>query len=352
MTKQVITLDPACYQRHVIHAQERQWAETNCYVDVWIELLHAWGFEPIAALPFTLAADFEGDQWTFFKFPLADLDELFGIDVQELMIWRPLIDHIEEQVRLGRPILVEMDSYFLPDTAGTAYQREHVKSTVAIVEINRAAQRLGYFHGQGYYHLSGDDFVNVLHLNGIPHSSVLPPYVEIAKRRAIKPLTGDALTQVSLQRLSAELSKLPDQNPFEKFKPRFAADLNWLTEQPIEIFHQYSFATLRQFGACYELSATYLKWLQSRGVTDLDRVTEQFASLSTGAKTMQFQLARAMARKRTLDISPIDQMSGVWRAATDELKSRFLSARVSDMTAPVRSSTAGSGSSPAIAQTV
>ena len=86
MTKSVFALDPGNYQRHVIHAQERQWAETNCYVDVWIELLHAWGFEPIAALPFTLAIDFEGDQWTFFKFPHADLYSLFGLDVQELQI--------------------------------------------------------------------------------------------------------------------------------------------------------------------------------------------------------------------------------------------------------------------------
>ena len=27
----------------------------------------------MAALPFTLTVDLEGDQWTFFKFPLADL---------------------------------------------------------------------------------------------------------------------------------------------------------------------------------------------------------------------------------------------------------------------------------------
>ena len=50
--------------------RERAWAETNCYVDLWVELLHALGHDPIAALPFTLAIDFEGDQWTFFKFPL------------------------------------------------------------------------------------------------------------------------------------------------------------------------------------------------------------------------------------------------------------------------------------------
>src|SRR4051795_7634725 len=129
MMKQILPLDPTRYQRHPIHGADRHWAETNCYVDVWVELLHALGFEPIAALPFTLAIDFEGDQWTFFKFALADLHELYGLDVQELAIWRPLVAHIEEQVTLGRPVLVELDSFHLPDTAGSAYRIAHVKST-------------------------------------------------------------------------------------------------------------------------------------------------------------------------------------------------------------------------------
>src|SRR6478736_3497976 len=119
MSHQVISLDPLKYQRHDIHARERQWAETNCYVDVLIELLHAWGFEPVAALPFTVAIDFEGDQWTFFKFQHSDLHRLFGIEIQELQIWRPLVDHLQQQVELGRPVLVELDSFYLPDTAGT-----------------------------------------------------------------------------------------------------------------------------------------------------------------------------------------------------------------------------------------
>jgi hypothetical protein len=324
MTTPVVPLEPANYQRHMIHAGERQWAETNCYVDVLIELLHAWGFEPIAALPFTLGIDFEGDQWTFFKFPHADLDHLFGLDVQELQIWRPLVCHIEEQIELGRPLLVELDSFYLPDTAGTAYQRAHVKSTVAVVEIDIAQKHMGYFHGQGYYHLSGDDFVNVLHLNGVPHSSVLPPYVEIVKRRNRPAPTADELTRASLSRLQAELRKLPERNPFENFKPRFETDLKWLANEPIETFHQYSFATLRQFGACYELAATYLRWLQSRQVDGLQESAQAFDSLSNGAKTMQFQLARAMARKRTLDLTPLDQMATTWRTVTDHLKLRFL----------------------------
>ena len=99
------------YQRHPIHSGERIWAETNCYADVLIELIHGLGFEPSAALAFTLAIDFEGDQWTFFKFPHEDLLQLFGIEIQEFNPWHSLADHVAKQISLGRPVLVEMDSF-------------------------------------------------------------------------------------------------------------------------------------------------------------------------------------------------------------------------------------------------
>ncbi|HEX4131822.1 MAG TPA: DUF1839 family protein [Pirellulales bacterium] len=318
MKRHVLALDPATYQRHRIHTQERHWAETNCYVDVWVELLHAWGFEPLAAAPFTVAIDFEGDQWTFFKFPLADLAELYGLDVQELAIWRPLVGHVEEQIGLGRPVLVELDSFYLPDTAGTAYQLAHVKSTVAAVEIDVAERRLGYFHGQGYYELLGDDFANVFRLNGAG-PDVLPPYTEFVKRRSGEALSREALVETSLRLLWRQLDLLPEANPFAKFKPRFAADMDWLAHEPLEVFHQYSFATLRQFGACYELAATYLGWLMANDVPGLDESMHAFSALSSGAKTMQFQLARAMARKKPLDLSPLDEMARTWASAIDGL---------------------------------
>ncbi len=319
-----LTLSPTDHQRHRLHTQERSWAETNCYVDVWIELLHAWGFEPIAAMPFTTTIDFEGDQWTFFKFPHADLEELFGLDVQELAIWRPLEVHVDEQLGLGRPMLVELDSYYLPDTAGTAYHTAHVKSTVAAMEIDVAARRLGYFHGQGYYELAGDDFLNVFRMTGNFSPDVLPPYAEIVKRRNPAPPIGERLIAASLEVLRRHLCRLPTENPFNKFKARFAADLQWLAGASLEMFHQYSFATLRQFGASFECAATYLKWLEEHHVDGLENATSGFIALSIGAKTLQFQLARAIARRKPLDLAPVDELAGTWQATTDGLAKRFL----------------------------
>ncbi|MCE9607257.1 MAG: DUF1839 family protein [Planctomycetia bacterium] len=318
------TLNPVDYRRHRLHTQARSWAETNCYVDVLIELLHASGFEPIAALPFPAAIDFEGDQWTFFKFPHADLFDLFGLDVQELALWRPIEQHLDEQIRLGRPVLVELDSYYLPDTAGTTYHVGHQKSTIAAMQIDVAQKRLGYFHGQGYYELRDDDFVDIFHINGLASPAILPPYAEFVKRRVVEVPRGAWLVDASLRLLKRYLTRLPEANPLEKFKPRFAADLEWLAGASLETFHQYSFATLRQFGAAYECTATYLKWLAEHDVVGLEEPIEAFTALSTGAKTLQFQLARAMARKKTLDLAPLDDLAGTWRTAVESLSGRLL----------------------------
>lgn len=311
--KRIAVLNASTYQRHLIHGENRTWAETNCYSDVVIELLHGLGHEPIAALPFTFAIDFEGDQWTFFKFPDADLLELYGLDIQELAVWRPLVDHITDQVSAGRPVLVELDSYFLPDTAGSAYKLSHVKSTVAVNEIDKAARHLGYFHNQGYYVLDGADFSDVFQLEGLVHERMLPPYIEYVKTRADFALqTLPQLVELSLSLLKKHLGRVPQNNPFVQFKTRFTQDLQWLMTADMESFHAYSFATLRQYGACFELSETYLRWLGEQGVKELDVALNAFQKISQTAKAFQFQLARAMARKKPLDLSPLDQMSMHW----------------------------------------
>jgi hypothetical protein len=321
--KQILPLDPKTYQRHLIHGENRTWAETNCYSDVIIEQVHALGFEPIAALAFTLGIDFEGDQWTFFKFPHGDVLELYGLDLQEFNPWRSMVHHIEEQVGAGRPVLVELDSYFLPDTAGTAYRLAHVKSTVSVNMIDIQGRRLGYFHNAGYYELEGEDFTNIFQLNGLVHERMLPPYIEYVKRRDIK-LTESQILEISLRQLKTHLQLAPRANPFVVFKTRLEKDLQWLMQEDIGMFHIYSFANLRQYGACFELTATYLRWLEGKGVEGLSKAIESFDQISQTAKSFQFLLARSMARKKPLDLGSVDAMATHWSTGMSELKSRVL----------------------------
>jgi len=312
----VAPLDPASYRRHAIHGDGRIWAETNCYTDLLVELVHALGHEPVACLPFTLAIDFEGDQWTFFKPSHADLMRLYGLDVQELAIWRPVLEHVVEQVERGNPVLVELDSFHLPDTAGTAYRLLHNKTTVGVNEIDPKLKRMGYFHNAGYFVVQGEDFDRLFEF------AHLPPYAEIMKRRE-GALTGDALVQCSLGILREHLARVPGKNPFAAFKQRFEQDLAWLMQAPIERFHVYSFATLRQYGACFELAETYLRWLAANGVRGVHESAVCLHEIAETAKAFQFQLARSMMRKKPLDLSPIDAMGAKWESAMGTLKARF-----------------------------
>jgi hypothetical protein len=321
---QIMPLDPTSYRRHPIHGENRTWAETNCYTDVIVELLHSLGCEPRATLPFTLTIDFEGDQWTFFKYPDSDLLELYGLDIQELAVWRPLVQHIEDQIAVGHPVLVELDSYFMPDTAGSAYKLAHMKSTVAVNEIDIENRHLGYFHNQGYYHLDGQDFTDIFQLDGLVHERVLPPYIEFVKKAPrFQTLTAPQLTAASLGLLKKHLQRVPQTNPFIPFKEKFNRDLDWLMTADIGVFHAYSFATLRQYGACFELSETYLRWLEEQGENGLTAAIEAFQQISQQTKAFQFQLARSMARKKPLDLSPLDNMAEHWQRGMHDLMQRY-----------------------------
>lgn len=79
-----------------LNGPDRIWAETNCYTDLWLSVLTALRLDPHACLAYTLAVDFLDDQWTFFKPSHDDLRILYGIDTQEMTLWRPLVEHVLE----------------------------------------------------------------------------------------------------------------------------------------------------------------------------------------------------------------------------------------------------------------
>jgi hypothetical protein len=322
MRAELLSLDHASYENNPLHREDRVWQETNCYVDLWIEVLHGLGLDVNAALAFTLNLDFQGDQWAFFKFPLEDLRALYGIDVNEMNVWRPLEHHVAEQLGLGRMMTIEVDSWYLPDTAGVSYQIEHVKTSIATNMIDPDARHLGYFHGSGYYEVSGADFDGLFHLDAPRPERLLPPYVELIRLDDLRRPTADDLTAAALSLAEEHLARRALTNPFGRFRKRFEDDVNWLREQDIETFHHYAFANLRQCGACAELAASFLEWLDGRGVTRLTGGVEPLRTIAATAKTVQFKLAR-MAAGREVDVTPLlDDMERGWDAADAVLTRR------------------------------
>lgn len=290
-------LSPLGYRPHRLHDAERRWPQTNCYVDLLIEVMHATGHDPVAALGFAIAQDFEGDQFTFFKFPTGDLQRLAGLDIQELAIFDRLEDHFLVQIERGRLPLVELDAFFLPDTAGITYRSGHSKTTVGINALDPVARRMHYFHNDGFFALEGEDYEGLFGQwkDAAPGGLPLFPYAEFVKFGA--PDRKDA-TATALDLMRTHLARRPTRNPLAAYAEAFEHHARALAGRPPEYFHTYAFNTLRQVGANFELLASHLDWLGPRARIDLDAPARAAERIADGAKAIQFKLARAMARQR------------------------------------------------------
>jgi hypothetical protein len=322
----VLGLDHAKYQPHSFHREDRLWIEKNCYIDVWIEVLHAQSLDPAAMLPFVVALDFDGDQWTFFKPSHADLYDLYGVDVQELNVWRPLIKHAEKHVAEGRLVFTEADAFFLPDTQGTDYKTQHTKTTIVIETIDVENRKLQYFHNASYHRLEGDDFEGVFGLSLPPDPHRLPFFAEFARLDRVERRSAGDLASRSALLLRRHMTRRPKDNPFRRFRERFEKDLQWLQGEGLATYHVYAFATVRQFGANFELAALYMKWLTEHGRVDLGEAAEAFDNISQGAKALILKAARAVSAKKTVDFGPMfDGMESAWERATGILASRYAS---------------------------
>jgi hypothetical protein len=314
-------LDAANYQRHSLHAEDRVWVEKNCYIDICIEVVHALGLEPLAMLGFVAAIDFEGDQWTFFKPPHDELRELYALDFQELNVWRPLSAHVLEHLAGGKLISTEADAFWLPDTAGTDYQRQHTKTTIVIQDFDAEKRRLGYFHNAGYHALEGEDFNQLFRVGFPADPTFMPLFAELVRVDRVVRRPDDDLRAMAKTLLRKHLARRPASDPVVRFGQRFAADLPWITGEGLAFYHAWAFATVRQLGAAAELAQLHVEWL---GDAALAPAAASFATVSQAAKAFILKAARAVNAKRALDAAPMfDEMAAAWRAGLDTLAARL-----------------------------
>ncbi len=308
-------LSASTHRPHLLHGPEQVWVEKNCYVDIWIELLHALGLEPRAAMGFALSIDFQGDQWTFVKPSLDTLQQLYGIEVQELNVWRPLLDHAAEHLAAGRLISTEADAWWLPDTAGTDYRSAHTKTTIVLNALDPAGERLGYFHNTGYHELQGEDFRQLFRIGLPPDPTALPLYAEWIGLDRLQRRTPAELVAIALPMLRDQLARRAPDNPMRRFGARLAQDWPVLVSQGLAQYHAWAFATIRQFGAAYELTGAHLRWLAAEGGPDYRAAADSFERISQGAKAMILKLARAVNTRKPLDVGALlDALAADWDA--------------------------------------
>lgn len=316
-------LDSSGYQRHMLHADERLWIEKNCYVDVCIELLHALGLEPLAAMGATVCVDFEGDNFTFFKPSHDDLRSLYGIDFQELNVWQPLVEHAAHHLSEGKLISTESDSFYLPDTEGTDYGRNHVKTTIIIADLDVEARRLGYFHNAGFHFLHGADFEKLFRIGTAPDPTFLPLFAELVRIDRSVHRPPNELAHMARALLAKNLDRRPVKNPMIKFQHRFEHDLESLQQHGLAYYHAWAFATLRQVGSAFELLALHLRWLTNDGHgrgTGSPSAADDFQRISSAAKTLVLKVARAVNARKPIDASAtFSEMAQSWERGMSAL---------------------------------
>lgn len=294
------TAHQQAFAAHRLHDLERSWPETNCYVDLWIELLASMGETPEAALGFTVLQDLEPDQFTFFKLPIEDLRRLYGLTVQELSIYRTMEQHASLHVGRGHIVLIEVDAFWLPDTAATTYRRVHAKTTIAVDSIDRVRGECAYLHNAARNVLVGEDYRGAFRLGAdfASRPDLLPLYVEIVGRCPRGRDLG-AAREVALDILRGHLSRRPRRNPFAAWREAFADQVDGVLSAP-ETFEDYAFHFPRLAGSNFELLGSHAAWLAA---DELDDVRQACQRLAETTKILQFRLARSVARQR-LDLCP------------------------------------------------
>ncbi len=309
----LLELDPASYRPHLLHGPERTYGEINCYTDILIELLHARGLEPLAAMGCAMRMDFEGDQWTFLKPPPEDLEQLFGLDVHEMQPYRPLPGQIAEQIARDRSMIVELDAWYLPDTAATTYRAEHVKTSVAVEAIDLVGERLRYFHAAGLYELTGEDYRGVFRLARPCSEDVLPPYTELVRFDAGPALQDEELRDAARTLLRGHLDRRPVTNPFLRFGVQLEQDLPRLLEGDAADYHAYAFATVRMAGSAFEAAASHVDWLTGAAGATAGAALERIVD---GCKVLSFRLAR----RRPFEPEPaVEALAAAWDEAVAQL---------------------------------
>jgi hypothetical protein len=231
------------------------------------------------------------------------------------------LEHTLEHLAAGKLISTEADAFWLPDTSGTDYRRQHTKSTIVLNDIDLEKRTLGYFHNAGYFRLEGEDFARTFRLEQPHDPTFMPLFAELVRIDRVIPRPANELVELSLALWRRHLARKPRTNPVSRFQQRFERDLPSIQDKGLGYYHAWAFGTVRQLGAAFELAALNLKWLAENGVAALDPATVAFERLATANKTFILKGARVTNSRKPFDGTPMfAEMAQAWTDGTDALQ--------------------------------
>lgn len=295
--------------------QDRIWPETNRFTDVWIGVLAALRLEPAACLAYTLVVDFLDDQWTQFRPSHDDLYALYGIEVQTFQLWRPLTEHLQDQLSAGRLVIVDVPTRGLPDGAGGLLHPRCATETIVINEMDAKGERLGFFHRTDYRVLQGAEYRRLLHPESAPEAETLVGRAEVINLHSMVRRPPETLRHLSHQLLEKYLQRVPTRHPLRRWKRRFARDVTPLLAGGSTHYQHWAEAGPHQMGAAFELAACYLVWIAGggSGSAHLIQAADAFRQLSVLARSLVLKGARAVESGQAFqEYDLVDRMVRHW----------------------------------------
>lgn len=310
-------LSPEGFVQHTVHREDSVWSNTNCYLDVWIELLHGLGRRPEPLFAVAVAADTQVEQFEFLKVDHRDLEEVHGIRVGEYDIWSSLLEQVQTQMGAGNLLIIEADAHWLPDTRGVSYGIEHTKTSIIPVHVDPAQQHLVYLHNEGLHELRGADFDYVLgprRAEGI----VPAPYVELLRLDRLTPANDDDARAHTVRLLRHHARRAPEHNPAESLMDVVRSRFPWLQDHGMEGYHALCFETTRQLGVVAMLAAQAIRFA---AVAELEPAAAAWERVSSEAKALQFQLARvARGRSSKTMEAAMNSIVSAWGDGADHVQ--------------------------------
>ena len=234
-------------------------SETNCYVDVWVELLPRTRPSGPGGARLHRAQDFEGDQFTFFKFPLGGPAGPVRPRRPGTRDLRPLESPYARAAASAAGWCWSRSTAIGCPTRRAGLPKRACEDDDA-VDRHRSAQpaprllpqhRLSRVAGRGLRRAC---------FRRLAATGVLFPYAEFVKRDGARARPAAGLAAASVELLREHLGRRARGEPDRAWRRRLPQHLEPLAERATSsYFHLYAFNLPRQLGANFEMLGSYLR---------------------------------------------------------------------------------------------
>ena len=280
--------------------------------------------EPLACLPFVLAVDFEGDQWTFFKPPHDDLVSPLRRRRAGAQRLAPLLENASSSSRRQARAQPRPTRSTCP-TRRDRLPAQHTKTTIGIQD-STSRRRARLLPQRGLLRARGRRLRGLFRLDAPPTRRSCRSSPSSCARVASHAARGAELVAPLARALAKHLARRPRDEPVRAVRRAFAADRRDLMRaRACGAYHAWAFATMRQLGA--GVRARRCLPALARGARRSRcsmRPRPRSTRCPTTSKSLILKTARAVCAKKPVDLAPmLADIEGQWEAGMRQLAARF-----------------------------